>query len=50
MPLSHGWVRMTSKQNDNTAIESIKARDFERYMAAVEEYIESRRRPIDDKD
>ena len=32
---------MAIKPDDNTVVESIKARDFKRYMAAVEEYIES---------
>ena len=46
----HGGDRMGIKPDDNTVVEAIKARDFERYQEAVEEYIETQRRPVDDKD
>ena len=50
MPLSHGGDRMIIKPDDNTVVESIKTRDFRRYMAAVEEHIKSTERPVTGRD
>ena len=40
MPLSHGGDRMTIKPDDNTEDVPFFARNFKKYMAAVEEHIE----------